>query len=77
MEEEKELERKNKENQKKQLQREKAQIKREKEEEFLRDPLKRLTECAGKKNEAKETQFSVTMICRRCGKKIGWQTYND
>ena len=34
--------------------------------------------------EEKETQFSVTMICfsvtmtcRRCGKKISWQTYND
>ena len=27
--------------------------------------------------EEKETHFSVTMTCRRCGKKISWQTYND
>ena len=27
--------------------------------------------------EEKETRFSVTMTCRRCGKMIGWQTYND
>ena len=27
--------------------------------------------------EEKETRFSVTMTCRRCGEKIAWQTYND
>ena len=52
VEEEKEVERKNQENQKKQMQREKARIKEEKEEEFLKDPLKDLAECAGKKKEA-------------------------